>query len=151
MKRKTRKKLVHTTIIQEWKCRSCNNTACVFSAACSHVYFPDQIHSLSPILVRGLQIMRNYHHYPDLRVTDIAKTMHLSVRKLQSLFHKELHYIFRDYLSEMRLSHARKMQFERPWLTLDQIRKRVGFASKNGYYFALHKQQQKLIKHFLNS
>ena len=96
-------------------------------------------------------MMRDYHHYPELRISDIAGVLKISVRRLQQLFHDELKCTFSDCLRCLRAGHVVRIRQKYPGITDKEIRYKVGFASPHGLYIARKTLKNKLAHDFPDS
>jgi len=138
MKRKKLSKTLRETKLVEWKSSACNKPDCVYSPACNKLPISDDRLQVSPMLRWVIQLMRDYHHYPELRVELIANALHISVRQLERLFKTIFHCTYTDCLRRMRSDHAKLILIKHCADYMDDIMDKIGIKSTDGYYHTIH-------------
>ena len=75
----------------------------------------------------------------DVSLTELAQRYHISPTSLSRLFKAQTGLTFQDYLSSLRLKHARMLLVENKHLTVAQVAARSGFNDSN--YFSVRFRQ----------
>ena len=151
MKRKKKRLSLQGKNLLDWKCRACRNPNCVFSPACKDLPLPDKNLSVSPPLRKAFKMMRDYHHYAELRMSDITVVLGISNRRLEQLFKDELKCTFSECLRCLRAGHVERIRHKDSEIADKEIMHKVGFASPHGFYLARQALQKQLSKDFPNS
>ena len=138
MKRKKLSKTLRETKLDEWKSSTCKNPDCVYSHACKKLPISEDRLQQAPMLHRAIQLMRDYHHYPELRIELVAEVLGISVRKLERLFMNILHCTYTDCLRRMRSDHAKLILIKHCADYMDDIMDKIGIKSTDGYYHTIH-------------
>ena len=73
---------------------------------------------------------------PNLRIGDLAKSIHISSHQLSQLLNDNLDKSFSTFINEYRIEEAKHMLLSHPNLTIEAIAYEVGFNSKSSFYTA---------------
>ncbi|SEN96381.1 AraC family transcriptional regulator [Paenibacillus sp. OV219] len=92
-----------------------------------------QSHDHSDVIVRQTLLYLNAYYATELRVQDIASSLHVSYRTLARLFKQRTGVTVIEKLNDIRIKQAKKLLIETQ-LTLKQIALAVGL--KNEFYFS---------------
>lgn len=87
---------------------------------------------ISPVLVKALEFMR-LNMCNEIRIQSLAAEFSMSERYFRTLFHRHLGVSPTEYLSRMRIGHARELLNDKT-LTIKEIAYQCGFSSPE--YFA---------------
>ncbi|MEK3762897.1 response regulator [Paenibacillus sp. FSL P4-0338] len=98
----------------------------------------DHVHSRKPNrAVKVIEAVKTYisGHYgnDELRIEDIAKSVHMNYNHLCFVFKKETTFTINDYLTEIRITKAKEL-FDQGEKVIQDVANRVGYADAN--YFS---------------
>jgi two-component system response regulator YesN len=96
----------------------------------------DEKKAYSNTSLMGKVILFIQAHYDDqeMNLTKIAEDFHISLSHLSRMFSKTTQLNFNEYLTHIRLEHAKKYMMEKYWLNNQEIAELVGFS--DGRYFS---------------
>ena len=92
----------------------------------------------NPYVTRILEEL-NQNYAADISLTGMAEVCHLSPSHLSRLFKAQTGLSFQDYLSSLRLKHARQILETKPELAVTQVADLCGFRDSN--YFSTRFRQ----------
>ncbi|HMR66927.1 MAG TPA: response regulator [Anaerolineae bacterium] len=81
----------------------------------------------------AIEYIHKHHHRPDISLNEIAKTVGLSQSHLAYLLKERLGMNYSNYLSELRLKHAKKL-LRTTTLTITAIAQAVGYPNPTNFY-----------------
>ena len=125
-------------------CPPCKYIHCPFALVCKTWVIPKNLNHLSPLLVKAYTYTFSHHSDYSLKLKDVAKESGCTPRRLQQLFHDELHCTFKKCLFCLRASHAQILYRDNPSLTVKEIYMEVGFHRRDSYDKAQKQLRQRL-------
>lgn len=81
----------------------------------------------------------NGHYMDDIGVNSIAELLDITPNYLSRIFHAQTGMKFIDYLSEARISHAKRLLRENPSMTVRDVAERVGYMSAKHFARVFYK------------
>lgn len=70
----------------------------------------------------------------NLKISDLAKSLHISTHQLSQLLNANLGKRFSDFVNEFRIKEAQRLLLENKELTIEAIAYEVGFNAKSSFY-----------------
>lgn len=102
---------------------------------------------VTPVLQKSMQFVQKYYAR-NIHLQDVANYVHVSANYLSKKFNDELHLSYNDYLSQMRINHAKKMMIHHPEYSLQFISDAVGYSSQNYFTNSFKKYENRTPTQF---
>ena len=96
-----------------------------------------------------VMLQKELYKNPNIKLTSIAKELHISTHRLSQLLNDNLGKSFAQYINESRIEEAKKLISEKSDYTFEVIGYEAGFSSRSAFYATFKKLTGKNITNFI--